>query len=96
MTHLSEICDGDRLHYELSRELLSLTRQQRNSARRAGLFEKFDKTFSKHFFDDQQDAVQRARSIAEQREKLREQKDSPFGVILQEAAPSSDSNTDQI
>ena len=36
MSQLKEICDGDRLHYELSRALLSLTRQQRNSARRPG------------------------------------------------------------
>ena len=96
MTHLSEICDGDRLHYELSRELLSLTRQQRNSARRAGLFEKFDKTFSKHFYDDEQDALQRAKGITEQREKLREQKDRLPGAILQEKASSNDSNSDQI
>jgi DNA sulfur modification protein DndC len=96
MTHLAEICDGDRLHYELSRELLSLTRQQRNSARRAGLFEKFDKTFSKHFFDDQKDAVQRALSITEQREKLREQKDKQLGVLREEASSSFDSNSDQI
>ena len=96
MTHLSEICDGDRLHYELSRELLSLTRQQRNSARRAGLFEKIEKAFSKHFFDDQQDAVQRARSIAEQRDKIRAQKDRPSGVVRQEPASTNDSNSDQI
>ncbi len=96
MTHLSEICDGDRLHYELSRELLSLTRQQRNSARRAGLFEKFDKTFSKHFYDDEQDALQRARTITEQREKLREQKDRLLGAIVQESASSNNSNSDQI
>jgi DNA sulfur modification protein DndC len=96
MTHLSEICDGDRLHYELSRELLSLTRQQRNSARRAGLFEKFDKTFSKHFYDDEQDALQRAKGITAQREKLREQKDRLPGTILQEHAPSNNPNYDQI
>ena len=96
MTHLSEICDGDRLHYELSRELLSLTRQQRNSARRAGLFEKIEKAFSKHFFDDQQDAVQRARSIAEQRDKIRAQKDRPSGEVRQESASTNDSNSDQI
>jgi DNA sulfur modification protein DndC len=96
MTHLSEICDGDRLHYELSRELLSLTRQQRNSARRAGLFDKFEKAFSKHFYDDEQDALQRARGITEQREQLREQKDKLLGVLLQETASSDISNSEQI
>ena len=72
MHQLAEICDGDRLHYELSRELISLTRQQRNSARRAGLFEKFEKTFSKHFYDDQADALSRARGIVGARERRRE------------------------
>jgi len=96
MTHLSEICDGDRLHYELSRELLSLTRQQRNSARRAGLFDKFEKAFSKHFYDDEQDAFQRALRISEQRKELREKKDNFLGIPVQETASSSDSNNDQI
>ena len=72
MGQLAEICEGDRLHYELSRELLSLTRQQRNSARRAGLFEKLEKTFSKHFYDDEADALQRARSISDERQRRRE------------------------
>ena len=32
MRELEEICGGDRLHYELTRELLSLTRQQRTTS----------------------------------------------------------------
>jgi DNA sulfur modification protein DndC len=74
MEHLAEICEEDRLHYELTRELLSLTRQQRNSARRAGLFEKFDKTFGKHFYDNQEDALTRARKISAEREEIRKQR----------------------
>jgi DNA sulfur modification protein DndC len=72
MTQLAAICDGDRLHYELSRELLSLTRQQRSAARRAGLFEKLEKTFSKHFYDDKEDAVKRAQGIADDRQRRRD------------------------
>ena len=96
MTHLAEICDGDRLHYELSRELLSLTRQQRNSARRAGLFEKFEKAFGKHFYDNEQDALQRARKIVTEREEFRRQRDGQIGMSSQEATVSSDPNNDQI
>lgn len=96
MTHLAEICDGDRLHYELSRELLSLTRQQRNSARRAGLFDKFEKAFSKHFYDDEQDALQRARGITEQRVQLRDQKDRQLPGLQHETASLNDSHSDQI
>ena len=56
MRELEEICGGDRLHYELTRELLSLTRQQRTRARRAGLFALIEKTFSRHFYDSREDA----------------------------------------
>jgi DNA sulfur modification protein DndC len=72
MTQLQEICKGDRLHYELSRELLSLTRQQRSSARRAGLFEKLEKTFTKHFYDDEADALNRAKTISDERQRRRD------------------------
>jgi DNA sulfur modification protein DndC len=67
MSILAEACGPDRLHYELSRELLSITRQQRNAARRSGLFENIQATFRKHFYDDEADALNRARSIAEER-----------------------------
>ena len=94
MTQLAAICDGDRLHYELARELLSVTRQQRSAARRAGLFEKLEKTFSKHFYDDEADALGRARDIVDERKQRRDanattverpdtdnSNDSPFSQI---------------
>lgn len=96
MSQLAEICAGDRLHYELSRELLSLTRQQRNTARRAGLFEKFEKTFGKHFYDDEQDALQRARNIVDEREVRRKQREEQLAMRTQEPASPYDSNTEQI
>jgi len=67
MHDLEEICRGDRLHYELTRELLSLTRQQRTSARRSGLFEQLEKSFRKYFYDDREDAIARAQMIADER-----------------------------
>lgn len=91
MSQLAEICEGDRLHYELSRELLSLTRQQRNAARRAGLFEKMEKTFSKHFYDDEQDALQRARNISEERDDIRKKRQAQMPTIIQE--PTAPENT---
>jgi len=92
MSQLAEICEGDRLHYELSRELLSLTRQQRNAARRAGLFEKIEKTFSKHFYDDEQDALQRARSISEERDDIRKKRQAQMSMIVQEPAAPENTN----
>jgi DNA sulfur modification protein DndC len=64
------LCGDDRLHYELTRELLSLTRQQRNTARRSGLFEQLEKSFAKHFFDNAGDAIARANAAAEAKREL--------------------------
>ena len=67
MNELASLCGIDRLHYELTRELLSLTLQQRSSGRRAKLNEKLEKALSRHFYDDREDALQRARNMAEER-----------------------------
>lgn len=78
MRTLAEICGDDRLHYELARELLSVTNQQRSSGRRAGLFEQLEKTFAKHFFDGKEDALDRARRL--QAEKARARSVGEIGV----------------
>jgi DNA sulfur modification protein DndC len=67
MSVLAKLCGEDRLHYELTRELISITRQQLSSARRAGLYEDLEKTFSRHFYDDKEDARLRAELWAEKR-----------------------------
>jgi DNA sulfur modification protein DndC len=61
---LREICGDDRLHYELTRELLSVERQQRSHARRSGLFEQLEKSFRRHYFDNKEDATNMARRFA--------------------------------
>lgn len=73
MRELEEICEGDRLHYELTRELLSLTRQRRSAGRRAGLFEQLEKSFSRHFYDDREDALARAQKMADERKRRKDQ-----------------------
>lgn len=70
MAVLAELCGDDRLHYELTRELLSITRQQRSSARRVGLHELLEKTFAKHFYDDREDAISRAQRLASAKQRL--------------------------
>ncbi len=69
---LADLCGSDRLHYELTRELLSITGQQRSLGRRAGLFEQLDKTFRRHFYDDKEDAINRAQRIADERKRREE------------------------
>jgi DNA sulfur modification protein DndC len=65
MEVLAALCGDDRLHYEMTRELLSVTIQQQASARRAGLHEKLEKSIKRHFFEDREDALARAKRRAE-------------------------------
>ncbi len=67
MEDLNELCGDDRLHYELARELLSLERQERATGRRAKLYDKLEKSFRKHFYDDEQDATHYAQTRAKRR-----------------------------
>jgi DNA sulfur modification protein DndC len=76
MSELKELCGEDRLHFELSRELLSLTRQKQSSARRAGLFQALEKIFRKHSFDSEEQAVDIAFGLSEKKRKLKEKKDA--------------------
>lgn len=71
MLELKDLCGEDRLHYELTRELLSLTRQQQSSAKRAGLSAQLERSFSRHFYDDKEDAMGRASKMAEERKQLK-------------------------
>ncbi len=57
---LSDICAGDELHYQLTRELLSVEKKYKSFLRRPGLFKAVDQAFRKHFFKDEEDAVARA------------------------------------
>ena len=85
MDELRAICGTDRLRYELTRDLLSITRQQRNSARRAGLNQRIEQTLKRCFYDDREDAIERARQHADQRKSLVDQRDrrrlDPTGVF---------------
>lgn len=83
MRELASLCEGDRLHYELSRELLSLTLQQRSSGRRAKLNEKLEKAFARHFYDDKEDALARAQALADERKRRSDERE---GRVASEAA----------
>lgn len=63
LTVLRELCPDDNLHYELTRELLDVVRQYRTMTRRAGLFEALEGSFRRHYFDDEDDAVEHARRL---------------------------------
>lgn len=60
MRLLEETC-GDRLHFELVRELLDVELRHRSMARRAGLYEALEQAFRRGFYEDEQDATEFAR-----------------------------------
>jgi DNA sulfur modification protein DndC len=57
---LRDMCDGDQLHFELTRELLSVERRYRTLARRSGLYDALEQAFRRNFFADEEDATDRA------------------------------------
>jgi DNA sulfur modification protein DndC len=68
---LKEECGEDALHYELTRALIGITRQSQQDQRRAGHFDLMEKTFAKHYFDDQTDALSSAKAKADRRAVLK-------------------------
>jgi DNA sulfur modification protein DndC len=68
MQLLREVCGEDRLQFDLARELLSVERQQRVQVRRAGLFDKLEKSISRHYYDSREDAEGMARRHAKARD----------------------------
>jgi len=59
---LRDICGGDNLHFEMTRELLDLEQQHRTMLRRAGLLDALEDAIRRSFFDDEEDATAHARA----------------------------------
>lgn len=86
MAVLAELCGDDRLHYELTRELLSITLQQRTTSRRAGLYERLEKTFSRHFYDDKDDALSRAKQMSALKHRATQDRFQHASVVMEPSA----------
>ncbi|MFE6763175.1 DNA phosphorothioation system sulfurtransferase DndC [Streptomyces sp. NPDC057689] len=56
MELLKEVCEGDELHYDMVRELLSVERKYRTMSRRSGLFQALESAVQKGFYEDRDDA----------------------------------------
>jgi DNA sulfur modification protein DndC len=65
---LREICGDDDLHFEMTRSLIAVERRYRTMARRAKLFETLEKTIRRSFYDGQEDAEARARTLGSVRD----------------------------
>ena len=57
MDVLKSLCEGEQLHYEMVRELLSIESRQRNVLRRSNLFTSLEETIKRHYYESQDDAV---------------------------------------
>lgn len=60
---LRDLCDKDDLHFQLTRELLSVERQHRHLVRRKGLFSELENAFERNFYNDIEDATDRAKRL---------------------------------
>lgn len=61
---------ADPIHFELTRQLLSIERKHRVMARRAGVFQELERAIERGFYDDAEDAAERARSRQASRDDL--------------------------
>jgi len=57
---LKEVCDGDKLQYEMLRELINTEQRFRTMMSRRGIFAALEKAVEKHFYEDESDALARA------------------------------------
>jgi DNA sulfur modification protein DndC len=57
---LNELCDGDELQFELARNLIAIENDFRVKAKRAGLFSALEKEISRCFYENPEDAANRA------------------------------------
>ena len=81
---LRNLCGDDELHYQLTRELLSIERQHKSMLRRAGLFDALEQAFYRNFYDNQEDAVDRARQHRDALDMAREQVFDGASPIIKE------------
>lgn len=76
MQVLKELIGDNSLHYELTRELLSVTQKQRASARRTGIYEDIEKALKKHFYESPEEAIRRTLKLGEDRVKLKREREN--------------------
>ena len=85
MNLLREICGNNDLHYQLTRELLSIEKRHKSMLRRVGLFDAMEDAFYRHFYDDEDDALKRARQRREASETARSRVFEKTSANIQES-----------
>jgi len=81
MDLLRELCEEDDLHFQLVRELLSVEKRHKSMLRRAGLFDALEASFYRNFYDNEKDAVERARQRRDALGEARDRATDELAVI---------------
>jgi DNA sulfur modification protein DndC len=94
---LRKITDGDRLHFELVRELLDVEQRHRSMTRRAGMFDALEQALKRGFYADAADATERALRRRTLQEQAKERAQNPLdGLFSSESFTRvTDDATDQ-
>jgi DNA sulfur modification protein DndC len=79
MAILNDVCNGDRIHYELSRDLLDIERRFRTLSRRTGLFSAIDEAIKRGFYENEEDATQMALKVEKAKQAIRDRFEKPEG-----------------
>lgn len=74
---LREVTGGDRMHFELVRDLLDIEQRYQSQARRAGLFDSLEGAIRRNFYEDETDATLRAQRRKAALERTSESSDEP-------------------
>ena len=75
MQILKQICGDDKIHYQLVRGLISQSQKYRAMARRSGLFDALEQVITKHFYEDEEDAEERAKRYRDKKREIKENLD---------------------
>lgn len=79
---LRELTDGDRIHFELVRELLDVEQRHRSMTRRAGLFDALEQALKRGFYTDSDDATGRALRRRQLQEEAKNKVRDPYDGLF--------------
>lgn len=81
---LRDLCGNDNLHFQLTRQLLSIEKRHKSMLRRAGLFDALEQAFYRNFYDGEQDAIDRARQLRDALDAAQERVFDETSSLIQE------------
>jgi DNA sulfur modification protein DndC len=83
---LSELCGSDRLHYELTRELIDVERRHRNAIRRSDIFNDIEKAFRRGFYENESEATAKVRKEQELLQRARDIRENALTPLTEQKA----------